>query len=376
MRIGIEAQRIFRSKKHGMDIVALNSILALQQIDKVNEYFIFTNEQEDTNCLQETENFKIIRNPGHSYPVWEQIILPLLIKKHHIDVLHCTSNTAPLFVSVPTIITLHDIIYLENSPLKIKGTPYQKWGNFYRSKIVPMVLKKAKKVITVSEFEKNRISESIHFENNILDTIYNGVSEHFFIQSTDGQLSFAKYRYHLPDSFMFLLGNTDPKKNIARTLQAYDIYRKRVENPVPLVIADFSNETLMKELQLNDINEDIIPLIHLIGYVQNSDLPFIYQLSTAFLYPSTRESFGIPILEAMACGIPVLTSNTASMPEVAGDAALYMNPFDIFDIAKNIIEITENKETRENLIAKGLKRVENFRWFKTAEKLIEVYKSF
>jgi glycosyltransferase involved in cell wall biosynthesis len=126
-------------------------------------------------------------------------------------------------------------------------------------------------------------------------------------------------------------------------------------------------------LQLNGINEDIMPLIHLIGYVQNSDLPFIYQLSTAFIYPSTRESFGIPILEAMACGVPVLTSNTASMPEVAGDAALFMNPFDIFDIAKNILEITENKETRAILIKKGLARVETFRWFKTAEKLMDVY---
>ena len=198
MKIGIEAQRIFRSKKHGMDIVALNTIKALQLIDKTNEYYILTNEQDDTDCLQETANFKIVRSPGYMYPIWEQIVLPKLVTKYKIDVLHCTSNTAPLNINIPLVITLHDIIYLENNPLKLKGTLYQKWGNFYRSYLVPMVLKTASKIITVSNFEKNRITDFLHINESKVDSVYNGVSENFFRKVETVQANEVKLKYNLP----------------------------------------------------------------------------------------------------------------------------------------------------------------------------------
>ena len=113
MRLGIEAQRIFRKKKHGMDMVALELIKQLQIIDTQNEYFIFVNTMEDKESLQETANFKIVYLKESSYPVWEQYHLPKAVKEYKLDVLHCTSNTAPLYKSVPLVITLHDIIYLE-----------------------------------------------------------------------------------------------------------------------------------------------------------------------------------------------------------------------------------------------------------------------
>ncbi len=132
MKIAIEGQRLFRKKKHGMDMVALELIRNLQLIDRENEYVIFVQPDEDDQVIQETPNFKIVKLDGGFYPLWEQIALPKAAASEGCDILHCTSNTAPIFSSIPIVDTLHDIIYMEHSYLKIlqgSGTPYQKFGN-------------------------------------------------------------------------------------------------------------------------------------------------------------------------------------------------------------------------------------------------------
>jgi hypothetical protein len=171
MKIGIEGQRLFRNKKHGMDMVALELIRNLQIIDKENEYFIFVKPDEDNKVLRETSNFKIIELEGGPYPTWEQIALPKAAKKYGCDILHCTSNTAPFFTNIPLITILHDIIYMESSYLNIlksSSSSYQKFGNIYRKLVVPRVVKKSKKVITVSHFEKNRIGEFFGIKGDMI----------------------------------------------------------------------------------------------------------------------------------------------------------------------------------------------------------------
>jgi len=216
MKIGIEGQRLFRKKKHGMDMVALELIKNLQIIDKENEYFIFVKPDEDYTALKETSNFKIIQLKGGPYPIWEQFALPKAAKKMGCNILHCTSNTAPIFTDIPLITILHDIIYMESSYYKIltgSASPYQKFGNVYRKIIVPWVVKKSDKIITVSHFEKKRIAEFFGMKNEgKLDAIYNGVSEHFKRISDENELKRVREKYHLPDHFFFFLGNTDPKK--------------------------------------------------------------------------------------------------------------------------------------------------------------------
>jgi len=179
MRIGIEAQRIFRPKKHGMDIVVLEVIKQLQQIKSNFEFVVFVKDDEDSACLQESDNVKIIKVKGKTYVDWEQIGLPKAVKAANIDLLHCTSNTAPFFVKVPTVITLHDIIYLEN--IEFTGTAYQNFGNVYRKFNVPSVVRKAQKIITVSEYEKKRILEHLHLPNHKVEVVYNGLSSAFKI---------------------------------------------------------------------------------------------------------------------------------------------------------------------------------------------------
>lgn len=377
MKIGIEAQRIFRKKKHGMDIVALELIRNLQQIDDRNEYFIFVKPDEDRSVLQDTKNFTVVELEGGAYPAWEQIALPRAAKELGCQLLHCTSNTAPLNCPVPLVTTLHDIIYLESSYFTIlsgSGTAYQKFGNIYRKMVVPEVVKRSKKIITVSHFEKQRIGDFFGMENEgRLAAVYNGVSSHFKPVTDGKELKRVKEKYRLPDQYFFFLGNTDPKKNTRGTLKAFSDFLKHTETDHKLVMLDYDRSELEKILaEIGD--PKLIDKIVLTGYVVNTDLPAIYCQSELFLYPSLRESFGIPMLEAMACGVPVITSNTSSMPEVAGGAACIIDPFKPAEITRAMIQLYNNSAVKEEMIAAGWKQAAKFSWQAMAEEVLQIYK--
>jgi len=371
MRIGIEAQRIFRKKKHGMDMVALELIKQLQIIDKVNEYFIFVNNVEDINVLPKTANFNIVQVKPASYPVWEQIYLPRAAKKHNIDILHCTSNTAPIILSIPLILTLHDIIYLEKWNFS-QGTSYQIVGNLYRRWNVPLVVKKAKHILTVSNFERDKINSYFKFNNREVSTAYNGVGSHFAPITNQDELLRIKNLYNLPTDYIFFLGNTDPKKNVIGVLKALSILKQKGQLKSKLLMLDINRNYLLNLMnQIND--ESLMDNIVFSGYVPNKDLPAIYSQASLFLYPSLRESFGIPLLEAMACGAPLITSDTSSMPEIATNAALIVNPFDANEIANAIYKLQNDKDLQNQLVQNGFDRVKNFTWENNAKQTLELY---
>ena len=357
-------------------MVALELINELQKIDHENEYIVYVKPDEDVETLKETANFKIVQLPGGPYPTWEQFALPKAAKRDGCDILHCTSNTAPVNPGMPLVVTLHDIIYLEGiSIFKKGGTWYQKIGNMYRRYVVPAVVKKSDKIITVSKFERKRINDFFGFpeSNDRLVAIYNGVTEHFVPIDDKTELDRVKKKYNLPDRFLFFLGNTDPKKNTPNTLKAFSDYLKKTKEDVYLVMLDYEKQSLQNIL--NDIGApELIDRILLTGYVVNSDLPAIYNQCELFLYPSLRESFGIPMLEAMRCGTPVITSNTSSMPEVSGNAAFIVDPHKPEEITNAIIEINSNKELKEELIQKGLEQAKKFSWKNMALEVLDLYK--
>ena len=371
MKIGIEAQRIFRKKKHGMDMVALALIRNLQQLDTENEYFIFVNDTEDPSAIKETSNFKIVPLPPLPYPIWEQKSLARAIKTYQLDILHCTSNTAPVSCSIPLLITLHDIIYLEKINLK-EGTWYQRLGNIYRRWNVPKVVKKAAMIFTVSHFEQKRIVQHFGLDNDEVQVIYNGVAGHFKIEDAQKQEA-IRLKYNLPQSFLLFLGNTDPKKNLRGVLKSLAILEEKGFDYPDLVMPDFGKEVLIT--MLDEIKAPhLISKIHLTGYIPNEDLPAIYSQAKVFLYPSLRESFGLPILEAMACGCPVITSNTSSMPEVAGDAAIIIDPFDPASISEAIEKTLSDSASRNMLIQKGFLRPPLFDYKKGALDTLSAYR--
>lgn len=373
MRIGIEAQRILRPKKHGMDVVALELIKNLQEIDKQNEYVIFVRDDKDENAITETSNFKIEKISSFTYADWEQVKLKKAVRSNKIDLLHCTANTAPLSVNVPLIVTLHDIIYLEK--VDFKGTAYQNLGNLYRRYIVPKIAKKAELLITVSEFERANIIDHLKLPEERVTVLYNGVSPKFNNQYSTEEINAFRSMYNLPENYIMFLGNTAPKKNTPNVIKAYVDYCLSDRETIPLVLLDYKKELVEKLLQElkqgSIIDKFIFP-----GYIPYHQIPLMYKAATLFLYPSLRESFGLPILEAMACGTPVITSNTSSMPEVSGDAAEIIDPFNHLELADAIRCLLKNESVRKSYIEKGLERVKKFTWRLSAEKLVDIYNTF
>lgn len=236
MKIAIEAQRIFRLNKHGMDFVALETIRCLQRLDTKNEYFIFTGEGEDR-CLEESPNMHITTLRCPSYPLWEQWALPQAVARVKPDLLHCTSNTAPVWGNAPLILTLHDIIFLEQQAARNKSL-YQSLGRVYRRLVVPRILPRCRMVITVSQFECDRIRTALNFDPGRIMAIHNGYNDRF--RPMEGTAETVR-KYLRDPEYLFFLGNTDPKKNTPGTLKAYAEYVRRSENPLPLLVADLGN---------------------------------------------------------------------------------------------------------------------------------------
>lgn len=367
MRIGIEAQRIFRKNKHGMDFVVLQEIKELQKMDTPHEYFVFVKPGVDR-CIESSEHVHIIEVNCPSYPLWEQWALPRAARKAGVDILHCTSNTAPIWCDIPLVLTLHDIIFLEPRDKKNKSL-YQNLGYFYRRWNVPRILKKCRRIITVSDFELGNIKQKLQLPDSQLKMIYNGYNEWFRPIESDKQ----QYRKYIADAgYFFFLGNTDPKKNTERTLVAYAKYLELSEVKRPLLMADLDQEYLNGIIERNGI-EAIRDHIVMPGYIINIDLPYIYNNAFAFLYTSLRESFGIPLLEAMACGTPVITSNKSSMPEIAGHDAILINPESSDEIALKMLQLERDTDFYQRQKAVGLERAKLFSWRKTTENLLRLY---
>jgi len=267
------------------------------------------------------------------------------------------------------VLTLHDIIFLEPRD-KQNRSLYQNMGWLYRRLVVPRILDRCRRIITVSNFERDNIVSRLGIAPGRMAMIYNGYNEWFRPQDDPKEV----YRRYMPErGFLFFLGNTDPKKNTERTLVAYARYLEQSAVKRPLLMADLDRDYLDGIISRNHI-EAIRDHIVMPGYIPNGDLPYIYNAAFAFLYTSLRESFGIPLLEAMACGVPVVTSRTSSMPEIAGPDAILVNPESSDEIAGMLLRLETDAPFYARQRQVGLERASHFSWRQTARQLLEVYR--
>ena len=369
MIIGIEAQRLFRKEKHGMDYVVLNELRQLQQIDSENEYYVFVKSGEDC-CLNSTGNMHIIELQCPTYFLWEQWALPRAARKAGVEILHCTSNTGPLHCRIPLLLTLHDVIFMEGPSRS--ASLYQRLGNEYRRLVVPRLVPRCSQIITVSDFERSNIMQTLGVPKEKITVLHNGYDD-IFRPIEDSKDIYKKY-IDTPDYF-FILGNTDTRKNVERMLMAYASYLEHSTIKRKLLMTSLKEEYLNEILERNRIS-NIREHIVLTGYVPIDDLPYLYNDAFAFLFVSLREGFGIPILESMACGTPVITSNTSSMPEVAGKDALLVSPKDTEEISQMMLRLEKDENLYNAQREYGLQHVRFFSWKEATIKLVTIYTVF
>ena len=371
MKIGFEVQRLFRQKKYGIEIASLELIKKFQELQPAYEFVVFAKEDLDRECFTETENFKVRTVAGRLFADFEQFFLPIACKREKIDLLHCTGNTTPYLSPVPVVQTLHDIIFMDAIPRN--DSWYQRLGNHYRRRLVPMVSPRSQAIITVSNYEKARIVSRLGVDENKIEVIYNGINEnHYRLCEDPEKLLVVRNKYNLPDNFILFLGNASGRKNPMAVIEAYVMYASKTPRPLPLVTpgleAKFISQAVKKLNAVYDPSRFITP-----GYIHDEDLPFVYGLSEVFLFPSLSEGFGMPVIEAMACGTPVLTSKISCMPEIAGDAALLVDPLSAPAIADGLLNLLNNPAFRCEKIQDGLINAKRFSWTNTAEKVLSVY---
>jgi len=375
--IGIDT-RFALKKRKGIGNYILNLVQSLAKIDCKNQYILYTDQPDFEKNLPKMVNFTIKILSPLNYLLWEQLILPSQATKDSLDILHCTANTAPVVLgnSIKLIVTIHDVMYLKDRKLLPKSVViYQNLGRVYRNLIVSKTIKQASKIITVSNFSKSDILH--HFpsldQSSIL-TIYEAADTKFTIMDRNYASKIIKNKIGLCGKYILTLGGTDPRKNTELVIRAFSNLKCVNQIDEKLVIVGISNwnkSAFYNLACLLKCEEDIL----FTDFITQEELVCLYNCATLFLYPSLYEGFGIPPLEAMACGTPVITSNTTSIPEIVGDAALQINPNSQEELEDAVYKLLVEHSLRDDLIQRGLAQAKKFSWQRMAEETLNIYKS-
>ncbi len=367
MNIGIIIEKNLDDQKGGMEIYTYNLIKYLLKIDKQNTYFFikghsntsFPRENEIKVNLGKTPVRKVLKNSFE---------LPRIVKKYQLDIIHDPSQMGPFLLPMKAkkILSVHDLFSLTHPRL------FNPKRAFYVYKyLLPQVLKRIDRVITISQNSKKDIIEYFPYLKSKISVISLAANESFK-KTKSGNLGRVKRKYKLGFPFIFTLGTLSPRKNLINLIKAFSKLKAQgLEHK--LVIGGrnwWRFESIFRGAHDLEKKGEII----FTGFILDRDLLYFYNLADLFVFPSLYEGFGIPILEAMACGCPVITSRISSMPEVAGNAALFINdPQNADEIAERIEEILNYSHLKENLVKKGYIQAARFSWEKTARETIKVY---
>ncbi|HEX3244880.1 MAG TPA: glycosyltransferase family 1 protein [Chloroflexota bacterium] len=297
--------------------------------------------------------------------LWEQLVQPLTLTRRPPDVLHALGYALPLAWRGRTVITICDVSFARYPGL------FNRSNAIYLSTIARLSARKASMVLTISESTRRDVIQLFGVSPERVTTSYCGVSDRFQ-PASDSEIEALRARAQLPRSFLLYLGTIEPRKNVAGLVRAYARYRQEVTDPVTLVLAGGRG---WKDRQVFDLVDrlGLRDCIRFPGYVPSEDLPAWYSAATAFVYPSRYEGFGLPVAEAMACGTPVITTTSSSLPEVVGDAGLLVGPDDEAALSSAIARVASDSELRRTLSLAGRKRVARFRWEHTAAETAGAY---
>lgn len=360
MRIGFDARAI---RYRGIGTYSRN--LLLRFADTGIEFVVFC-QDEEKGTIPPVDSFTLVSanmdplNPGG------RGAFRSLVEKSGVDLLHVPSPWAPTPVPVPLVATIHDV-----TPLLYPRSVGLLLRMRYKRQLA-RTLEEASRVITVSRISYSALSAYSGVNPAKVRVIYNGVSEEFQSAGEDA-LAAVRHRYSLPDRFAFWVGDFRPEKNLHFLIQAWSRLQRRLPEPMPLVLAGAQSG------QYKKIRDDVARMgmtenVLFPGFIRADDLPAVYSAAVVFLFPSLYEGFGLPPLEAMACGTPCVVSNSSSLPEVMGSAALLFNPTSLDSFEECVLRLLTDPVLYEELKQQGTRQSALFSWDRAAEETLQVYR--
>lgn len=365
MKIGVDGRELLKNQITGTGRFLSNFLKYAPGFRPGWKFIIFGNQY--TFFQFDFPNLKKIIIPEKSTIFWDQIKLPKFLKRERIDVFFSPYYKAPIFSPCPTVITIHDItpfIRLENMEYTLQPNALlMLWSKF--------MAKRARKIITVSNHSKKNIMNIFKIPEEKIEVVYEGVEDEFRPKVRD-EIEKVKMKYGINRKYVLYIGNFEHHKNVDGLIKAYSGLPAELRKEYFLVVGgkDEKNSPGIEKLSGElGVRENIF----FPGFIEEDDLPSIYGGAEIFIFPSFYEGFGLPPLEAMACGIPVIASNVSSLPEVVGDAGSLVDPKDIYGLTTAIKELLTDASVRYKMREKGLKRAKLFQAGDTTQKILNVF---
>jgi glycosyltransferase involved in cell wall biosynthesis len=388
MRIGIDA-RFYGPVGKGLGRYTQEVVDNIIKINKEQgegacDFVVFLGNDNYDDFVLDSKRVKKVKINIPWYSLKEQLIFPWIIKKENLDLIHFPHFNIPIFTPVKFVMTLHDLI-LTHFPT-IRATTKSKrvyaFKNFAYRIVLKIAIWRAKKIITVSDFTKKDIISQFKVDENKIEVTYEGVAN--LAKGRDSLFSSSlnpieiRDRYKLRGDFLLYVGNAYPHKNLEALLDYFALLREKDEKLRLVLVGkiDYFYQRLQnyaKSLNLWQ-NENVYSPVIFTGFVSDLQLEILYQEAGVYIFPSLYEGFGLPPLEAMAKGCPVLSSDRASLPEVLGDAPLYFNPEDVDDFLNKVQLILNDQNLRENMKKRGYLQSKKFSWWECANNTLNIYK--
>ena len=364
MRIGIDARKLH---DFGIGTYIRNLLRELARLDHSTE-FVLLCRPEDAGSIQALgDNFRPVIERAGNYSISEQLKVPLALCRERVTLFHAPHYVLPPLVHCRSVVTIHDCIHL----MFPQYLPNRAALTYARASMA-LAARRATRVLTVSESSKADIMRFFGTEPSKIDVIYNAFDERFGMEPREEDMVRVRERYQLHDEFVLYAGNVKPHKNLERLIDAFHLVRSRGLDHLKLVMI---GDDISKYASLRRAvhHYQLHKYVRFLGYLPEETLAVMYRLAGVFVFPSLYEGFGLPPLEAMASGTPVVTSNVSSLPEVAGDAAELVDPYDPEAIADGIFRVLTDADLRRSLKARGLARARQFSWETSVRRVRQIY---
>lgn len=361
LRVAIDARMIKPGSMHGIARYVYELIRGLAMRDTGLEYFILVNRDSPLKSESWPSHIHLEQVNSAWISFREQVEIPQILKRRSVDLFHAPSFVAPLMVPCKMIMTIHDLNHL------VLPQFYTPLHQLYYRVFVKSCIARSTYILTVSQFSKKEIIRTLGLDTEKVFVTYNGVSQAYKPVTDQNELAYVREIYELPEEFILCVSNNKPHKNVHQLVRAY--CQAKIETP--LVLATPVDRALLRLADSFGKKH----LIYFSKFIAEDHLPAVYSLTRLFVYPSTYEGFGLPPLEALCCGAPVVVARSSSLPEVVGDNAIFANPYDHLDIAKalerGITNPITSHESSDTIAAHRSK----FSWDRMTEQTLQLYKS-